>query len=86
MACQRGLRACLRGLRASQRSLRAYQEARGDGQMDGQTDVQMDRRMYGWTDRWTEFLPILQDFVPCQGRCPKNQLPKGIMKSAVPLP
>ena len=25
---------------------------------------------YGWTDGRTEFLPILQDFVPSRGRCP----------------
>ena len=25
---------------------------------------------YGRTDGRTEFLPILQDFVPCRGRCP----------------
>ena len=27
--------------------------------------------MYGHTDGRTEFLPILQDFVPSQGCCPK---------------
>ena len=26
----------------------------------------------GGTDGRTEFLPILQDFVPSRGRCPKN--------------
>ena len=31
---------------------------------DGWTDVRMDGRR--------EFLPILQDFVPCRGRCPKR--------------
>ena len=30
--------------------------------MDGRTDRRTDVR--------TEFLPILQDFVPCRGRCP----------------
>ena len=25
----------------------------------------------GGIDEWTEFHPIPQDFVPCQGRCPK---------------
>ena len=25
---------------------------------------------YGRTDKWMENLPILQDFVPYQGRCP----------------
>ena len=30
--------------------------------MDGRTD--------GWMDGWMEFLPILQDLVPCRGRCP----------------
>ena len=40
------------------------------------------------TDKQTEFLPILQDFVPSRGRCPKtnNQSPKGIMRAVVPLP
>ena len=33
----------------------------GDGWTDGQTN--------GRTDGWTEFLPILQDFVPYRGRC-----------------
>ena len=27
----------------------------------------------GWTYGRTEFLPILQDFVPCRGRCPKME-------------
>ena len=36
--------------------------------MDRQTYRKMDVRMEGRT----EFLPILQDFVPCQGRCPKR--------------
>ena len=42
--------------------------------MDGWTDGWMDGRTDGWTDgrtdRRTENLPILQDFVPYQGRCP----------------
>ena len=50
------------GLRACQRGLRACQEAQGG---DGRTDVQTDVR--------TEFLPTLQDFVPCRGRCPKRE-------------
>ena len=29
-------------------------------------------RTYVWTYVRTEFLPILQDFVPCRGRCPKS--------------
>ena len=33
--------------------------------MDGWMD-----RCKGWTDGRTEFLPILQDFVPYRGRCP----------------
>ena len=28
----------------------------------------------GWTAKWMEFFPILQDFVPYWGRCPKSQL------------
>ena len=27
---------------------------------------------YAWTYRRMENLPILQDFVPCRGRCPKS--------------
>ena len=30
----------------------------------------MDGQTYGQTDGWKEFLPILQNFVPCWGRCP----------------
>merc|ERR1712242_435808 len=52
-------RASQRGLRASQRGLRASQ--RGVRASQG-----------GRTDGHTEFLPILQDFVPSRGRCPKN--------------
>ena len=29
--------------------------------------------MDGWTDERTKILPILQDFVPYRGRCPKRQ-------------
>ena len=36
--------------------------AQKDGQMDGRTDGRM------------EFLPILQDFVPCWGCCPATLL------------
>ena len=32
----------------------------------------MDVRTYGHMNVCTEFLPILQDFVPCQGCCPKS--------------
>ena len=38
--------------------------------MDGQTDGRTDR----WMDGQTEFIPILQDFVPCRGRGPKRRL------------
>ena len=31
---------------------------------------QMDRRTNRWIDGQMEFLPILQDFIPCWGRCP----------------
>ena len=34
----------------------------------------MDVRTY----KWTEFLPILQDFVPSWGRCPKRDQPEGL--------
>ena len=36
----------------------------GGGRTYGRTDVRTNVR--------TEFLPILQDFVPCRGRCPKK--------------
>ena len=36
--------------------------------MDGPTDGRMD----GQTDGRREHLPILQDFVPYRGRCPKS--------------
>ena len=32
--------------------------------------IQTDIHIYRYTDGRTEFLPILQDFVPCRGRCP----------------
>ena len=32
----------------------------------------MDKQTIGWKDKRTENLPILQDFVPYQGRCPKK--------------
>ena len=32
-----------------------------------------DERMNGRKDEQTEFLPILQDFVPYRDRCPKKQ-------------
>ena len=35
-----------------------------DGRTDGRTDGQMDEQ--------TKNLPILQDFIPYRGRCPKN--------------
>ena len=41
-----------------------------DGRTDGRTDGQMDGQ--------TEFLPILQDFLPCRGRCPKTHSVKEI--------
>ena len=68
---QRDLRASQRALMASQKDLRASQRglmAGGGG--DVRTDVWMDER----TDKRTENLPILQDFVPYRGRCPKREL------------
>ena len=45
------------------------QPAGSEGQPEGGwTDVRTDGR----TDVRTEFLPILQDFLPCRGRCPKK--------------
>ena len=40
--------------------------------MDRWIDKWMDQWMDGWMDRQmdTQNLPILQDFVPCPGRCP----------------
>ena len=42
--------------------------------MDGCTDVWMDGRADVWTDGWTEFLPILQDFVPLLRLLPRYSL------------
>ena len=62
-----GLRASWRGLRANWKGLQAtYQDLRASHWgMDGW----MDKQIY----RQTDFLPILQDFVPCQGRWPKRK-------------
>ena len=57
-----GLRASWEGPKASWEALRASWEAPGG---DGRTD--------GRTNERTEFLPILQDFVPYRGRCPKSR-------------
>ena len=84
-AIQPGLRPSQPGLTDGQTNGRTdkrtdgWMEGRTDGQMDGRTDGQKDR----WTDRWTdgqtdrqtdgtESLPILQDFVPYQARCPAS--------------
>ena len=40
---------------------------------DGRTDIRTYGHTDGRTDGWTEFLPILQDFVPYRGRCPKRK-------------
>ena len=55
--------------------------------------------MEGGTDTWTEFLSILQDFVPYRGRCPKmkrktsclsNNLRddwgRGLIEHVIPVP
>ena len=44
-----------------------------EGGTDGRTDVRTDGRTDGRTDVRTENLPILQDFVPYRGRCPKRE-------------
>ena len=41
--------------------------------MDRRTEGRTDRWTDGHTDRYIEFLPILQDFIPCWGRCPKRK-------------
>ena len=41
-----------------------------EGLPGGPGGVRMYGRTYKQTDGRTEFLPILQDFVPCWGRCP----------------
>ena len=45
---------------------RGWRDEPRKGQTDGLIDRWMDRQM----DGRREFLSILQDFVPCQGRCP----------------
>ena len=48
------------------------------GRTDGQTDGRTDGQIYGQTNGriygQTENLPILQDFVPYRGRCPKTDI------------
>ena len=56
-----GPKASWEGPKASWEALRASWEAPGG---DGRTDER------------TEFLPILQDFVPYRGRCPKRKKEK----------
>ena len=34
--------------------------------------LRTDRHTDVWTDKRTEFLPILQEFIPCRGRSPKT--------------
>ena len=53
-----GPKAGWEGPKASWEALRASWEAPGGGRINGRTDKR------------TEFLPILQDFVPYRGRCP----------------
>ena len=67
----RGLRASQQGLRASQQGLKASQQGLRANQRG--VDVRTDGRKDGWTDRCTEFLSILQDFVHGWGRCPKSK-------------
>ena len=49
-----------------------------NGQTDKRTNGQMDKWTNGQTDEQTnvqmENLPILQDFVPNQGRCPASPM------------
>ena len=43
-----------------------------EGLSEGSEGLPEGPRRDGWTYGWTEFLPILQEFVPCWGRCPKK--------------
>ena len=61
-----GLRPGWLGLRPGRLALRPGWMAQRGGQTYERTIVRTDGR----TDGWTENLPILQDFVPYQGRCP----------------
>ena len=40
--------------------------------LDQRAEGGTDRRTDGWTNKHTENLPILQDFVPYWGRCPAS--------------
>ena len=62
-----GPKASWEGPKASWEALRASWEAPGGG-----TDERTDER--------TEFLPILQDFVPYRGRCPKTRPSRPTMR------
>ena len=53
-----------------------------EGQLEGaeggtneRTNGQTNGRTNGLTDGRTENFPILQDFVPYRGRCPKSRIP-----------
>ena len=48
------------------------QPAGSEGQLAGCKGHPEGGRTNRQTDGQTEFLPILQDFVPCLGRCPKS--------------
>ena len=61
-ACLAGSEACLAGSKACLAGSWALEG--GNGHTGGQTD----RQTYGWTEN----LPIIQDFVPYWGRCPKK--------------
>ena len=65
------------GLEGLQKGPEGLQEG-PEGLLEGPEGLRVltsrkDRRMDVRTDGQTEFLPILQDFVPCRGRCPKNR-------------
>ena len=71
-----GPKASWEGPKASWEALRASWEAPGGG-----TDKRTDER----TDGRTEFLPILQDFVPYRGRCPTT-VAKALHGQRFPMP
>ena len=60
------------------------QPAGSEGQPAGSEGQPEGGRTDGRTDVRTEFLPILQDFVPCRGRCPKIRKKLCLPQTRVP--
>ena len=75
MSSQIGFRPSRIGFRPGQPGLASQPVPVGQAsdQPDGQTERRTDKRTDGWMDN----LPIIQDFVPYRGRCPKSRAGQG---------